>query len=208
MKRIALIVVGLALGGLATTAAHACSCLPATADDMLRQGYPVANVLVTGIEVSNPELGTLALTADVLQSFTGDMPDEVAISTEGTTAACGVPVAVGEAVTVVLHPMPESEKESYAINLCTSMPVDDAAALPVLEQFADRRAAGEGVWVDVVAFQRLLATHPHPDELRTAFPEVLFVLPGEIATREFRYDQSRFFAQLDGSGLVYGGEFQ
>lgn len=208
MKRIGLFFLGVLLGSLATTAAQACSCLPATADDMLRQGYPVASVLVTDIEVSNPAFGTLALTADVLHSFTGDLPDEVAISTEGSSAACGVPVEVGEPVTVVLHPLPEAEKERYAINLCTSMPVSDEAALPVLEQFADLRAAGEGVWIDVVAFQQLLASYPHPDDLRAAFPEVLIVLPDEIATREFRFDQSRFFAMLDERGLVYGGTFQ
>lgn len=176
---------------------------------MLRQGHPVASVLVTGMEVSNPEFGTLALTADVLRSFTGDLgADEIVISTEAHSAACGFPIAVGETATVVLHPTAEAQKDSvFAINLCTSMPVNDASAVDVLEEFADRRAAGEGVWVDVVAFQRLLATNPTPAELRAAFPEVLVILPDEMATREFRFDQSRFFAMLDDAGRVYGGEF-
>ena len=171
--------------------------------------YQTMMTALTGMEVSNPEFGTLALTADVLRSFTGDLgADEIAISTEAHSAACGFPIAVGETATVVLHPMAEAQKDGvFAINLCTSMPVNDASAVDVLEEFADRRAAGEGVWVDVVAFQRLLATNPSPAELRAAFPEVLVILPDEMATREFRFDQSRFFAMLDDAGRVYGGEF-
>ena len=208
MTRFGLICSGVLLGGLASTAAQACSCMAATAEDMVRQGYPVANIVITNIETTDRAYGPLAMTADVVRSFTGTLPQEISLRTEAHSAACGVPVSVGEAMTVVLHPSPASEKEAYTINLCTWMPVTDDDARAVLEQFADLRAAGEGVWIDVVAFQQLLATHPHPDELRGAFPEVLVVLPGEIATREYRYDQSRFFALLDDSGLVYGGEFQ
>jgi hypothetical protein len=37
---------------------------------------------------------------------------------------------------------------------------------------------------------------------------VLLVMPGDIATREYRTDNSRYFARLDEAGRITGGVFQ
>lgn len=61
---------------------------------------------------------------------------------------------------------------------------------------------------DLGAFAEFIATRPTPDALRGRFPGLTVVLPGEIATKEFRNDNSRYFAELDGEGRVLGGRFQ
>ncbi|MEM7442375.1 MAG: hypothetical protein AAF414_03475 [Pseudomonadota bacterium] len=209
MNRIGLGIVGLLLASLAMTSAYACSCRPVSADEMARQGQPIADILVSGMEVIDPERGVLALSAEILQSYTGDFKaDEIVISTNQSTAACGYPIEPGTMATVVLHPLDEDEVGDYSINMCTSLFVDSDEARETLAAYADQRNSGDGVWIDVVEFQRVLATFPDPETLRDAFPDVLIVLPDEIATREFRLDQSRFFAELDPAGNVTGGNFQ
>jgi len=60
---------------------------------------------------------------------------------------------------------------------------------------------------DLTAFKAFIDTHPTPDQFRTAYPDVLLVLPGAIATRELRSDNSRYFADLDANGRITGGKF-
>lgn len=211
MKVTGLLVSGLLLAGAVSTQAYACSCLATDAETLMREGHAVANVLVTDSQVSNPNFGTLALTADVLQSFSGELPtDNIVLSTEADAVSCGYPIEVGQTATVVLHPLIEddADEDVYSVNLCTSAPVDDDSAIDVLEQFAALREAGDGVWLDVIPFQQLLATNPEPQTLRDAYPEILVVMPGDIVTEEMRFDQSRFFARLGEDGLIYGGEFR
>jgi len=211
MKVTGLLVSGLLVAGVASTSAHACSCLATDAETLMREGHAVASVLITDMQVSNPDFGTLALTADVLQSFSGELPsDNIMLSTEADAVSCGYPIEVGQTATVVLHPLIEddADEDIYSINLCTSAPVDEDSATDILEQFAAMRDAGNGVWLDVLPFQQLMATAPDPQTLRDAYPEILVVLPGDIVTEEMRLDQSRFFARLGEDGLIYGGEFR
>ena len=68
-------------------------------------------------------------------------------------------------------------------------------------------AAVPGKVTDVEAFDRFIATAPTPEQFRARYPDVLLVLPGDMATKEFRMDRSRYFAKIDG-GRVTGGRFQ
>ncbi|HET8881698.1 MAG TPA: hypothetical protein VFM56_05930 [Solimonas sp.] len=60
---------------------------------------------------------------------------------------------------------------------------------------------------DLATFQRFIAEKPTPAQFRARYPDVKLVLPGEIATREFRMDNSRYFAELDADGRISGGKF-
>ena len=60
---------------------------------------------------------------------------------------------------------------------------------------------------DVPAFDRFISGKPTPEQFRKRYPDVKLVLPGEIATREFRMDRSRYFAELDADGRISGGKF-
>lgn len=64
-----------------------------------------------------------------------------------------------------------------------------------------------GYVTDLAAFQRFIAGKPTPAQFRARYPDVKLVLPGEIATREFRMNNSRYFAELDADGRVSGGKF-
>lgn len=61
---------------------------------------------------------------------------------------------------------------------------------------------------DVAAFDRFIATQPTAGEFRRVYPDVTLVLPGGMATRELRMDNSRYFAELDDAGRITGGRFQ
>lgn len=76
--------------------------------------------------------------------------------------------------------------------------------LPMDNDAPPRRAQVE----DVAAFERFIATRPMPADFRARYPGVALVLPGQIATKEFRSDRSRYFADLDGDGRITGGRFQ
>ncbi|WP_020647866.1 hypothetical protein [Solimonas variicoloris] len=60
---------------------------------------------------------------------------------------------------------------------------------------------------DLDAFHRFIGTHPTPEQFRKAYPDVTLVLPGQISTREFRTNNSRYFAELGGDGKIVGGKF-
>ncbi|WP_026300821.1 hypothetical protein [Thioalkalivibrio sp. ALE23] len=57
-------------------------------------------------------------------------------------------------------------------------------------------------------FHAFLDTRPTPEEFRRVYPDVTLVLPGDIATHEYRTDNSRFFAELDDDGRIVDGEFR
>ncbi|WP_370305135.1 hypothetical protein [Sinimarinibacterium flocculans] len=65
-----------------------------------------------------------------------------------------------------------------------------------------------GKVTDVSAFEAFIATRPTPEAFRQTYPDVTLVLPGQIATKELRFDNSRYFAQLDEQGRIVGGKFQ
>ena len=61
---------------------------------------------------------------------------------------------------------------------------------------------------DLDAFAAFIATRPTPNALRARYPGLLVVLPGDIATKELRGDNSRYFVELGQDGRVIGGQFQ
>lgn len=65
-----------------------------------------------------------------------------------------------------------------------------------------------GVVTDLAAFEEFIALAPTPEEFRQVYPDVVLILPGDIATREFRTDNSRYFADLDEQERIIGGSFQ
>ncbi|MEQ9814339.1 MAG: hypothetical protein RLO50_16285 [Azospirillaceae bacterium] len=210
----------LALAVLAPASALACSCMAVDAETLLRQGHTIARVEVTELRMPASLNGQAQMTARLVESYTGEIPasggGELTIATGANSAMCGLPIEAGESATVVLHPETydaDGKEASYSINLCSSlgvsgMGVSGSESAAVLEDFAARRASGEGVWVDTVRFRALIAQRPTLDALAQAFPEVHFVGPDQIATMELRFDQSRFFAELDADGRVVGGRFQ
>lgn len=64
-----------------------------------------------------------------------------------------------------------------------------------------------GTVTDLAAFEAFIATRPTPAQFRATYPDVLLVLPGDIATKELRLDNSRYFATLDAEGRITGGRF-
>lgn len=81
------------------------------------------------------------------------------------------------------------------------------AAAPVQPATATAPTAVHGFVSDMKAFDAFIATHPTPEQFRATYPDVLLVLPGTVATREFRNNNSRYFAELDANGRITGGKF-
>lgn len=77
-------------------------------------------------------------------------------------------------------------------------PTAPAAAAPV---------PMHGFVTDMQAFNAFIDTHPTPEQFRAAYPDVLLVLPGTVATRELRSNNSRYFADVDANGRITGGKF-
>ncbi len=65
-----------------------------------------------------------------------------------------------------------------------------------------------GFVTDLSSFDQFIATMPTPEQFRARYPDVQLVLPGTIATKELRMNNSRYFAVVDGSGHITGGRFQ
>ena len=91
-------------------------------------------------------------------------------------------------------------------------PTPAPAAAPVAPKPAAIPAAPaptpvHGFVTDMQAFDVFIATRPTPDQFRAAYPDVLLVLPGTIATRELRNNNSRYFAEQDKDGRITGGKF-
>jgi hypothetical protein len=64
-----------------------------------------------------------------------------------------------------------------------------------------------GKVTDLAAFERFIAGQPTPEQFRARYPDVQLILPGTIATKEFRSDNSRYFPKLDTQGKITGGSF-
>ncbi len=84
-----------------------------------------------------------------------------------------------------------------ALGACNAAPAVPDAPAPV-----------PGYVTDTPAFERFIATRPTPAAFRRTYPDVQLVLPGEIATKELRMNNSRYFAQLDADGRISGGRFR
>jgi hypothetical protein len=64
-----------------------------------------------------------------------------------------------------------------------------------------------GFVTDRQSFDAFIATHPTPEQFRARYPDVQLILPGMVATMEFRSNNSRYFPELDQSGRITGGHF-
>jgi hypothetical protein len=82
-----------------------------------------------------------------------------------------------------------------------------ACAQPMSQPEATTSAPVPGKVTDMAAFQKYLATRPTPEQFRAHYPDVKLVMPGDIATKEFRHDNSRYFAETDSEGRITGGRF-
>ncbi|GLQ90653.1 hypothetical protein [Dyella flagellata] len=60
---------------------------------------------------------------------------------------------------------------------------------------------------DMASFESFIGTHPTQQEFKKEYPGVQLMLPGTISTMEIRYDNSRFFPNLDPQGHIIGGDF-
>ncbi|AXQ31551.1 hypothetical protein D0B54_23950 [Solimonas sp. K1W22B-7] len=83
-----------------------------------------------------------------------------------------------------------------------------ACAQPMNQPESSASAPVAGKVTDTAAFERYIATRPSAEQFRTHYPDVRLVLPGDIATKELRHDNSRYFAETDSSGRITGGRFQ
>ena len=61
--------------------------------------------------------------------------------------------------------------------------------------------------VDMATFENFVATHPTADQFKKMYPGVQLMLPGTISSMEIRYDNTRFFPQMDKDGRIVGGDF-
>ncbi|HKY90050.1 MAG TPA: hypothetical protein VJM11_03385 [Nevskiaceae bacterium] len=61
---------------------------------------------------------------------------------------------------------------------------------------------------DMKTFGAFIESRPTVEQFRARYPDVVLVQPGEIATKEYRTDNSRYFAQFDVEGRIVGGSFQ
>lgn len=65
-----------------------------------------------------------------------------------------------------------------------------------------------GFVTDMASFESFIATRPAPEDFRRVYPDVVLVMPGDVATREYRTNNSRYFVRLDDTGRIIGGQFQ
>jgi hypothetical protein len=60
---------------------------------------------------------------------------------------------------------------------------------------------------DLAGFETFVSTHPSPEQFKKLYPGVQLMLPGAVSTLDTRYDNTRFFPQLDKNGDIIGGDF-
>jgi hypothetical protein len=91
----------------------------------------------------------------------------------------------------------------------TAAPASTVAPVPAPEVPATVNADApvHGKVTDLVAFEGFMLSKPTPAQFHAKFPDVKLVLPGQITTKEFRLDHSRYFAQLDAQGRIVSGKF-
>ncbi len=87
--------------------------------------------------------------------------------------------------------------------LLAEPPADTATASPP-QQLSKPAVADVN---DIADFDRYIAARPTVAAFQQRYPTVFVVLPGTMATREFRHDRSRFFAEIDAAGRIIGGRF-
>lgn len=76
------------------------------------------------------------------------------------------------------------------------------------DETAPTVAPVSGFVTDLEAFEAFIAQRPTADQFRVRYPDVFLVMPGDITTRELRFNNSRYFATFDERGRITGGRFQ
>ncbi|MBY8965412.1 hypothetical protein [Algiphilus sp.] len=62
---------------------------------------------------------------------------------------------------------------------------------------------------NVAEFREFLDSYqPTERQFRQVYPDITLVMPGDIATKELRLNNSRFFAELNDKGRIVDGRFQ
>lgn len=102
---------------------------------------------------------------------------------------------------------PSARRAGCALLLLLAMSACNGAAT-VQDPPSATPAPVSGYVTDRTQFDAFIATQPTPDAFRRAYPDVLLVLPGDMATKELRFNNSRFFAELDADGRITGGKFK
>lgn len=92
--------------------------------------------------------------------------------------------------------------------LCLSVAACSPAQQDIDPPPAEDKAVMTGRVTDLAAFDRFISGRPTPEQFRARYPDVMLALPGAITTKEFRTDNSRYFAELDTEGRVSGGRFE
>ena len=87
---------------------------------------------------------------------------------------------------------------------CRTDATQDASADPTGEPMF---GPVEGYVTDMEAFDAFIAQRPTPEQFRARYPDVSLLLPGALATKEFRTNNSRYFARLGDDGHIVGGRF-
>ncbi|MET0329902.1 MAG: hypothetical protein ABW154_00595 [Dyella sp.] len=64
-----------------------------------------------------------------------------------------------------------------------------------------------GFVTDLERFRRFIDGCPTPAQFHAAYPDVQLVLPGTVASREVRMNNSRYFAELNAQSRIVGGQF-
>ncbi|TJY58208.1 hypothetical protein E4T66_16045 [Sinimarinibacterium sp. CAU 1509] len=84
-----------------------------------------------------------------------------------------------------------------------------SACLPDLIRPSAAMEPVPGYVTDLSRFDAFIAKHPTPEEFRSSYPDVQLILPGEMSTKELRFNNSRYFATLDeDKKYIVGGRFQ
>lgn len=95
------------------------------------------------------------------------------------------------------------------LTLGLTLVLSGCACMNATSNSADTAPAAvvSGFVTDLVGFDQFIALRPTPEQFRARYPDVHLVLPGQIATKELRMNNSRYFAQLDAEGRISGGRF-
>jgi len=103
--------------------------------------------------------------------------------------------------------MPIERRTIAALMIAASLGLGACACMQPGGNADSTEAPVPGKVTDLAAFERFIAGQPTPEQFRARYPDVLLILPGTIATKEFRSDNSRYFAKLDAQGRISSGSF-
>jgi hypothetical protein len=87
-------------------------------------------------------------------------------------------------------------------------PLLAGCAVPGAPAASTASAPVPGRVTDMKAFGLFIESLPTVEQFRARYPDVVLVQPGEMATKEYRTDNSRYFAEFDIEGRIVGGTFK